>query len=67
MAIDVAPLIPFAVSQISDHIEIKNEFIKGLTLYLIRHLIQLNFLKQIIIPNMISYHFSIHPSTPRYT
>ena len=35
MAIDVAPLIPFAVSQISDHIEIKNEFIKGLTLYLI--------------------------------
>ena len=37
MAIDVAPLIPFAVSQISDHIEIKNEFIKGLTLYLIRH------------------------------
>jgi hypothetical protein len=37
MAIDVAPLIPFAVSQISDNIEIKNEFIKGLTLYLIRH------------------------------
>ena len=36
MAIDVAPLIPFAVSQISDRIEIKNEFIKGLTLYLIR-------------------------------
>ena len=36
MAIDVAPLIPFAVSQISDHIEIKNEFIKLLTLYLIR-------------------------------
>ena len=37
MAIDVAPLIPFAVSQISDHLEIKNEFIKGLTLYRIRH------------------------------
>jgi hypothetical protein len=37
MAIDVASLIPFAVSQISDHIEIKIEFIKGLTLYLIRH------------------------------
>jgi hypothetical protein len=37
MAIDVTPLIPFAVSQISDHIEIKNEFIKGLTLYLIRY------------------------------
>ena len=37
MVIDVAPLIPFAVSQISDHLEIKNEFIKGLTLYRIRH------------------------------
>jgi hypothetical protein len=37
MAIDVAPLIPFAVSQISDHIELKIEFIKGLTIYLIRH------------------------------
>lgn len=37
MAIDVALLIPFVVTQISDHIEMKNEFIKGLTLYLIRH------------------------------
>lgn len=37
MAIDVAPLIPFVVTQISDHIEMNNEFIKGLTLYLIRH------------------------------
>lgn len=37
MAIDVAPLIPFVVTQISGHIEMKNEFIKGLTLYRIRH------------------------------
>jgi hypothetical protein len=37
MAIDVAHLIPFVVTQISDHIEMKYEFIKGLTLYRIRH------------------------------
>lgn len=37
MAIDVAPLILFVVTQISDHIEMKHEFIKGLTLYRIRY------------------------------
>jgi hypothetical protein len=37
MAIDVAHFIPFVVTQISDHIEMKYEFIKGLILYRIRH------------------------------
>jgi hypothetical protein len=37
MAINAAPLIPPGVCQLLDHIEMKNEFIKGLTVCLIGH------------------------------
>ena len=67
MAIDVAHLIPFVVTQIPDHIEMKYEFIKGLTLYRIRHRYSIKLFETDYNTKHDSYHFGIVPNTPRYT